>query len=119
KNISICEKSKIAIQNRGKMHSTLNEKIAKFNAKAVGHVEKQSTNPFSSDNSVKDMAKRRFSGDEYGRPVKGSLTESRGFRASALVYKEMLQLCEIIEDYGETISDDDPRKVICFGDLFS
>ncbi|GJQ75215.1 hypothetical protein Trydic_g22053 [Trypoxylus dichotomus] len=100
------------------MHSRLSDKIAKFNAKADDHVKKQSINPFSTD-SVKDMTKRQFSGDEYGRPVKGSLTESRGCRASALVYKEMLQLCEIIHDYGETISEDDPRKVICFGDLFS
>lgn len=53
------------------------------------------------------------------RPAKGSKSETRGFRASALVYKEMLQLCEIIHDYGGPSSEGDPRRVICFGELFS
>ncbi|KAK9721452.1 Costars [Popillia japonica] len=100
------------------MDSRLGDKIVKFNAKADDHVKKQAVNPFRND-SVKNMTKREFAKDEYGRPAKGSKSETRGFRASALVYKEMLQLCEIIHDYGGPSSEGDPRRVICFGELFS
>lgn len=48
------------------MNSQLSDKIAKFNAKTDDHVKKQAINPFSND-SVKDMSKRQFSNDEYGR----------------------------------------------------
>ncbi|KAI4465157.1 striated muscle activator of rho-dependent signaling-related [Holotrichia oblita] len=70
------------------------------------------------------MNKRHFSKDEYGRPEKGSLSESRGFKATAQVCKEMLELCEMISLYGEPLftpleNPNDPRKVISFGDLFT
>lgn len=48
------------------MGSRLHDKIAKFNAKADDHVQKQAVNPFSNDN-VRDMTKKQFSRDEYGR----------------------------------------------------
>lgn len=57
------------------------------------------------------------------RPAKGSLSESRGFKATISVCKEMLQLCEIINQHGEPLftkkeKQNDPRKVISFGELF-
>lgn len=49
-----------------KMDSRLGDKIVKFNAKADDHVKKQAVNPFRND-SVKNMTKREFAKDEYGR----------------------------------------------------
>lgn len=58
------------------------------------------------------------------RPERGSLSESRGFIATQHVCREMLELCEIINEYGERLFEphekpDDPRKVISFGHLFN
>lgn len=58
------------------------------------------------------------------RPIKGSLSESRGFIATQHVCREMLELCEIINQYGEFLfspseKQNDPRKVISFGALFN
>ncbi|KAK9721453.1 Costars [Popillia japonica] len=110
------------VERRVFVDSPLSSKIALFNAHANGHQQKQTINPFSND--IKNMNKRHFSKDEYGRPEKGSLSESRGFKATAQVCKEMLELCEMIDLYGERLftpleNPDDPRKVISFGDLFT
>lgn len=54
--------------------------------------------------------------------MKGSRSEGRGLRATALVTKEILELCEIINDYGEPCivgEENIPCKVISFGELFS
>ncbi|XP_022903569.1 actin-binding Rho-activating protein-like [Onthophagus taurus] len=101
----------------------LSSKIALFDAQAKDHKDKQSVNPFSNE-TVHGMNKPQFSKDEYGRPLKGSLSETRGFKATAQVCKEMLELCELIDHYGEPLfkpgeKDNDPRKVISFGDLFT
>lgn len=58
------------------------------------------------------------------RPPKGSLSETRGYKATIHVCKEMLELCEVISENGEPLFDpnekpDDPRKVISFGELFN
>lgn len=57
------------------------------------------------------------------RPAKGSKSEARSFKASQLVFREMLELCEIIDQQGEPLftpkeKENDLRKVISFGDLF-
>ncbi|KRT81495.1 hypothetical protein AMK59_5763, partial [Oryctes borbonicus] len=110
------------VERRVFMNSPLSSKIALFNAHANDHQRKQTVNPFSND--IRNMNKRQFSKDEYGRPEKGSLSECRGFKATAQVCKEMLELCELINHYGEPLfteaeSPNDPRKVISFGDLFT
>lgn len=58
------------------------------------------------------------------RPIKGSLSETRALKATQDVCKEMLELCEIINQYGEPLfrpeeKEGDPRVVISFGYLFS
>ncbi|CAD6184919.1 unnamed protein product [Caenorhabditis auriculariae] len=53
---------------------------------------------------------------EYGTPKPGTLTEARAKKAASHVAREMLYLCEIIEDYGDRSN---PEKVnITFGKLF-
>lgn len=54
------------------------------------------------------------------RPVAGSLTEARGQRANIHVFKEMLELCEIICSEGYSHCKETPKlKVILFGELFN
>lgn len=103
--------------------SPLSAKVALFNKQANSHQQKQAVNPFSNGKCVGNMAKPQFSKDEYGRPAKGSLSESRAFKATIEICKEMLECCTIINDYGEPLFDpeekpDDCRKVISFGALF-
>jgi len=103
--------------------SPLSAKVALFNKQANKHLEKQAVNPFSNGKCVGSMPKPQFSKDEYGRPAKGSLSESRAFKATIEVCKEMLECCQIIDQYGEPLFDpkekpDDPRVVIPFGTLF-
>lgn len=44
----------------------------------------------------------------------------RGQKADIHISKEIVQLCEIIDSEGESISEENPDlKGICFGDLFS
>lgn len=101
----------------------MSAKVALFNKQANSHQQKQAVNPFSNGKCVGNMAKPQFSKDEYGRPAKGSLSESRAFKATIEICKEMLECCTIINDYGEPLFDpeekpDDCRKVISFGALF-
>ena len=50
----------------------------------------------------------------------GSLTEARGQRANIHVFKEMLELCEIINSEGFSHNKATPKlKVILFGELFN
>lgn len=54
------------------------------------------------------------------RPVDGSMTQARGQKANIHVYKEILELCYIIESAGEIYSEDTPElKAIPFGELFN
>lgn len=54
------------------------------------------------------------------RPIAGSLTEARGQRANIHVFKEMLELCEIICTMGYSHDKETPQlKVILFGELFN
>lgn len=56
----------------------------------------------------------------YNRPKEGSLTEMRGQKANLHVYKEMLDLCEVINESGLPRSESEPEmKYILFGELFN
>ncbi|XP_076269232.1 actin-binding Rho-activating protein-like isoform X2 [Rhynchophorus ferrugineus] len=106
------------------MDSPLKSKVALFNTFADNHTKKQSINPFSNDKKVSNLAKPKISKEDYGKPPKGSLSEQRSFKATIQVCREMLQLCEVINQFGEPLFEahekaDDPRKVISFGMLFS
>lgn len=54
------------------------------------------------------------------RPIAGSLTEARGQKANIHVFREMLELCEIINSEGYSHCEETPKlKVILFGELFN
>ena len=60
-------------------------------------------------------------GSEYGTPVAGSKTAKRGQQAHARISNEILELCSVIEDSGETTLDvtgSNPVTQIKFGKLF-
>lgn len=95
---------------------SLGEKVAMFNQHASNHQSSQSKNPFSSG---LNLAKPTFSKEEYGRPVAGSLSDIRGRKASAHIYKEILELCEIINHDGTPCRDHPDVIAITFGDLFN
>lgn len=99
--------------------SPLSSKVAMFNNHANQHIEKQSLNPFSGE-SGRRSPRPQFSKEEYGKPKEGSLTEARGQRANLHVYKEMLDLCEVINESGMPRAPDEPdMKFIFFGELFN
>ncbi|XP_039280842.1 uncharacterized protein LOC120350620 [Nilaparvata lugens] len=78
----------------------LADKVSKFNSQINRHLESQQLNPFSGQFS-RSPSPRPFAKDEYGKPVAGSLTEVRGHRAQSHICKEVLELCEIIQELGE------------------
>ncbi|KAF5282766.1 hypothetical protein FQR65_LT02763 [Abscondita terminalis] len=103
---------------------SLRDRVALFNTFATTHVNNQALNPFSQDKSVSQLERRRFSKEEYGRPQKGSKSEIRGFKANLDILKEILQLCEVLDQFSEPLftpeeKKNDPRKVISFGELFT
>lgn len=54
------------------------------------------------------------------RPIAGSLTEARGQKANIHVFKEMLELCQVIKSEGYVHDKEHPKlKVILFGELFN
>lgn len=54
------------------------------------------------------------------RPIAGSLTEARGQKANIHVFREMLELCQIINSEGYSHDKEHPKlKVILFGELFN
>ncbi|XP_055317968.1 actin-binding Rho-activating protein isoform X2 [Sitodiplosis mosellana] len=90
-----------------------------FNNAANGHKESQLLNPFTSVNE-RGSPRPKFSKDEYGKPIAGSLTEARGQKANIHVFREMLELCQIIHSEGYAHNEDNPKlKVILFGELFN
>lgn len=91
-----------------------------FNNVVNQHKESQKHNPFSGNSNGLKVPKPMLSKDEYGRPVHGSLTEARGQRANIHVFKEMYELCQIINSEGYPQSKSKPDlKVISFGELFN
>lgn len=53
------------------------------------------------------------------RPIAGSLTEARGQKANMHVFKEMLELCQIINSEGYVSKDQPELAFIPFGELFN
>lgn len=90
-----------------------------FNQKADNHKANQLLNPFTEVDGRRSP--RQFSKSEYGRPVAGSLTEMRGQKANIHVFKEMKELCELINSEGAPVDPEEPRgvKFIFFGEIFN
>ncbi|XP_026228398.1 actin-binding Rho-activating protein [Anabas testudineus] len=82
------------------------------------HREYQKHNPFSQDARVSVEVPQRGQ-DEYGRPLKGSMTEQRGKDAHTHISREVQELCEVMVNIGE-LREKDGGKVIAveFGKLF-
>lgn len=102
----------------------MKSKVALWNKVADKHVKGQAMNPFSNDKKVDDLNKPKISREDYGKPPKGSLSELRAVKASIHVNREILQLCEVIDQCGERLfseqeKPDDPRIAISFGELFT
>ncbi|XP_033211599.1 actin-binding Rho-activating protein-like [Belonocnema kinseyi] len=95
---------------------SLGAKVALFNQHANNHQSGQAKNPFTSGLNID---KPKFSKEEYGRPVAGSLSDIRGRKASAHIVKEVLELCEIIYQNGTPCRDQPDVMGITFGDLFN
>ncbi|XP_068507914.1 actin-binding Rho-activating protein-like isoform X2 [Syngnathus scovelli] len=63
------------------------------------HQEHQKHNPFSHDARPVAVVSHRGH-DDYGRPLRGSLTAQRGEDARTHVSREVRELCEVIKDIG-------------------
>lgn len=113
----------------------LADKVNKFNQEINKHLENQSLNPFSGQFSRSPSPRPSIGKDDYGKPLAGSLTEVRGKRAQSQINKEILELCEIIQDLGEYNKKqkqrhpdpeeedeeqipDDGTIIVTFGELF-
>lgn len=98
--------------------SPLSSKVAMFNNAVSTHKDSQLLNPFSQDG--RSSPRPQFTKEEYGKPKVGSLTEARGQKAAINVFKNMLELCEIINNSGYQKSKEEPDlAVILFGELFN
>lgn len=98
----------------------LSSKVAMFNNAVTKHSDAQLLNPFTQAADGRSSPKPKFSKEEYGKPIAGSLTEARGQKANMHVFKEMLELCQIINSEGYPQTEEDPTlKFIPFGELFN
>lgn len=98
--------------------SPLSSKVAMFNNVANRHQENQLLNPFSQGDGRRSP-RPQFSKEEYGKPKEGSKTEARGQKAHINVFKDMLELCEVVHSSGVPNPDDNDMRVILFGELFN
>ncbi|XP_058793476.1 actin-binding Rho-activating protein-like isoform X2 [Phymastichus coffea] len=87
-----------------------------FDQHANKHINSQSKNPFSSG---LNLPKPTFSKEEYGRPAAGSMSDIRGRKANAHILKEILELCEVLDQNGTPCRDHPEILAISFGDLFN
>ncbi|KAE9420234.1 hypothetical protein Angca_009498, partial [Angiostrongylus cantonensis] len=92
--------------------SSTRETIQRFNAVAAKNEENLKKNPYSETYGVQRFDK---TADDYGRPPPGSKTEARGIKAGVHVCREILFLCEVINQHAE---GEEPNKWIKFGRLF-
>lgn len=94
-------------------------KVQHYNEVADVHKSQQTLNPFSTQpqQTGRRSPRLELSASEYGKPKSGSLTEMRGFKANIQVYKDMLELCEVISIEGKPYNKEG-FKMIFFGDLF-
>lgn len=95
--------------------SECNKTIFKFKEMEQNVATQSKDDVYSKDFTQKKMDK---SSSEYGRPKPGTLTEQRAKKAAAHVHREMLTLCEVVEDYGKQEKEGDPIR-ITFGRLFT
>jgi hypothetical protein len=70
---------------------------------------------YAKDYVPKKMDKKA---EGYGTPKPGSLSEARGKEASKNVAREMLQLCEILLQFGKNEANSG-KIAITFGELFN
>ncbi|XP_014231149.1 actin-binding Rho-activating protein-like [Trichogramma pretiosum] len=98
------------------MMESLNDKVAMFDQHANKHISGQKKNPFTSG---LNLPKPTFSKEEYGRPAAGSLSDIRGRKASCHILKEILELCDVINQNGTPCKDAPEILAISFGDLFN
>lgn len=99
--------------------SPLSSKVAKFNNKVNDHANSQLLNPFTHADG-RSSPRPKFSKEEYGKPIAGSLTEARGQKANMHVFKEMYELVQVIYTDGFPIEEDKPElRGILFGELFN
>ncbi|KAJ8917553.1 hypothetical protein NQ315_005602 [Exocentrus adspersus] len=115
--------SSVCVNERVFVDSPLKSKVALFNKVADKHVQGQAVNPFSNGKQAGNLPRPVISKEEYGKPPKGSLSETRGFKATIQVSREMMELCDVINQCGEPLftpeeKSNDSRIVISFGELF-
>ncbi|XP_067304402.1 actin-binding Rho-activating protein-like [Pseudorasbora parva] len=78
------------------------------------HCEYQKQNPFSNGKVIPPQIQRGQEG--YGRPLEGSKTEQRGKDAHSHISREVTELCQVIQEIGE--SKEGGRPAVRFGMLF-
>ncbi|GMT17424.1 hypothetical protein PFISCL1PPCAC_8721, partial [Pristionchus fissidentatus] len=96
-----------------KLQMSTRDTIARLNKVAAANDEKLRKNPFSETYTIQNFD---TAAQDYGRPTAGSKTDARGRRASVHVCREVLYLCELIDQNAE---GEDPNRWIKFGKLFT
>ncbi|KAI1721856.1 costars domain-containing protein [Ditylenchus destructor] len=100
-------------------NSKTKQLLMNFRQREQKEIEERRNDVFSA-NFTPTKYKRNSA--EYGRPKPGTLTEMRAIKAARTITKEMLQLCQVIEEYGEKSNDDVSGEMnqitITFGKLF-
>ena len=77
---------------------------------------KLKSNPFS-DQWEGHINRRKKEDSYYGTPIEGTLTEHRGQKAKQRIDREILEICQLIVEYGSH-QVHDGSYVISFGKLF-
>uniref|UniRef100_A0A0B7A0H1 Costars domain-containing protein n=1 Tax=Arion vulgaris TaxID=1028688 RepID=A0A0B7A0H1_9EUPU len=91
-------------------------RISLWQKKSDDHMEKQLINPFSEWDGASHRPVMDKNDPDYGRPLKGSLTELRGQQASKDISNEIEDLCRVIKSLGKL--QPDGTVCITFGELF-
>ncbi|CAC5363599.1 Actin-binding Rho-activating protein [Mytilus coruscus] len=94
----------------------LTNRVQMWQKRADEHKEKQLVNPFSDWEGASHRQKLSKDDENYGRPVSGSKTESRGKLAGEQSSREVIDLCYVINDLGK--HQEDGSVNITFGELF-
>ncbi|CAJ0599429.1 unnamed protein product [Cylicocyclus nassatus] len=87
--------------------------IQRFNAVAAETEANLKKNPYSERYDTPHYDKHA---PDYGRPPPGSKTEARGIKAGIHICREILYLCELIDQNAE---GEEPHRWIKFGKLFN
>uniref|UniRef100_A0A5S6QB16 Costars domain-containing protein n=1 Tax=Trichuris muris TaxID=70415 RepID=A0A5S6QB16_TRIMR len=105
--------SKPPLRHISKARSTMSASLAKFQQMS-DEAAKANVNDVFSPNWTPPKFDR--SAPDYGRPKHGSLTEKRGIAAGNHISREIIQLCELINEFGDP--QPDGTVIITFGKLF-